>query len=42
MISFDANNCHYRKLQLRAGFASPAIYYPAVLKLLKAASFLVT
>jgi len=36
MISFDANNFHYRKLQLRASFASPAIYYPAVLKLLKA------
>ena len=34
MISFDANNFHYRKLQLRASFASPAIYYPAVLKLL--------
>ena len=26
-ISFDANDFHFRKLQLRASFASPAIYY---------------
>ncbi len=33
-VSFDANDFHFRKLQLRASFASPAIYYPHVLKLL--------
>lgn len=33
-ISFDANDFHFRKLQLRASFASPALYFPAVLKLL--------
>ncbi|MFD0716564.1 zinc-binding dehydrogenase [Paenibacillus sp. GCM10027626] len=35
MISFDANDFHFRKLQLRASFASPALYYPIVLKMLK-------
>jgi L-iditol 2-dehydrogenase len=35
-VTFDANDFHFRKLQLRASFASPAIYYPTVLKLLKA------
>ena len=35
-ITFDANDFHFRKLQLRASFAAPAIYYPAVLRLLKA------
>lgn len=35
-VTFDANDFHYRKLQLRSGFASPAIYYPTVLRLLKA------
>ena len=35
-IGFDANDFHFRKLQLRASFASPAIYFPAVLRLLKA------
>ncbi|QTH40349.1 alcohol dehydrogenase catalytic domain-containing protein [Cohnella sp. LGH] len=35
MIRFDANDFHYRKLQLRASFASPALYYPIVLKMLK-------
>jgi len=33
-ICFDANHFHFQKLQLRASFASPAIYYPTVLKLL--------
>jgi L-iditol 2-dehydrogenase len=33
-VSFDANDFHFRKLQLRASFASPAIYYPHVLTLL--------
>lgn len=35
-ITFDANRFHFRKLQLRASFASPAIYYPAVLRLMQA------
>jgi len=34
MISFDANDFHFRKLQLRASFASPALYLPVVLDLL--------
>jgi L-iditol 2-dehydrogenase len=34
-IEFDANQFHTRRLQLRAGFASPGIYFPTVLKLLK-------
>ena len=36
VISFDANDFHFRKLQLRSSFASPAIYYPQVLRLLRA------
>ncbi|MCE0484544.1 MAG: alcohol dehydrogenase catalytic domain-containing protein [Methylacidiphilales bacterium] len=35
-ISFDANEFHFRKLQLRASFASPALYFPIVLDLLRA------
>lgn len=35
MIQFDANDFHFRKLQLRASFASPALYYPIVLKMLQ-------
>lgn len=35
-IAFDANDFHFRKLQLRASFASPALYFPVVLELLKA------
>jgi L-iditol 2-dehydrogenase len=35
-VTFDANFFHYRKLQLRSSFASPALYFPAVLELLKA------
>ena len=35
LIQFDANNFHFRKLQLRASFASPAMYFPATLRLLK-------
>jgi L-iditol 2-dehydrogenase len=34
-VQFDANDFHYRKLQLRGSFASPALYYPIVLKMLK-------
>ncbi len=35
-IAFDANAFHFCKLQLRASFAAPAMYFPAVLALLKA------
>lgn len=35
-IRFDANDFHFRKLQLRASFASPAAYFPRVLSLMKA------
>lgn len=35
MIQFNANDFHFRKLQLRASFASPAMYFPATLRLLK-------
>jgi len=34
-ISFDANVFHFRKLQLRASHASPAMYFPAALAFLK-------
>ena len=34
-ISFDANDFHFRKLQLRASFASPALYLPLALDLLR-------
>jgi L-iditol 2-dehydrogenase len=34
-ISFDANDFHFNKLQLRASFASPALYFPTCLQLLK-------
>jgi len=34
-ITFDANHFHFKKLQLRASFASPALYTPQALTLLK-------
>lgn len=34
-ISFDTNDFHFKKLQLRASHASPALYFPLVLQLLK-------
>lgn len=34
-ITFDANSFHFRKLQLRASFASPGIFLPLVLDLFK-------
>ena len=34
-ISFDANEFHFKKLQLRASFASPALYFPMALEFLK-------
>jgi len=35
-ISLNADDFHFRKLQLRASFAAPGIYLPNVLKLMKA------
>ena len=35
-IGFDANQFHFRKLQLRASHASPAMDFPAVIRLLRA------
>jgi L-iditol 2-dehydrogenase len=35
-ITFNADDFHFRKLQLRASFASPAVYFPRVLSLFKA------
>ena len=34
-ISFDANDFHFKKLQLRGAFASPALYFPRCIDLLK-------
>ncbi|HUS59067.1 MAG TPA: alcohol dehydrogenase catalytic domain-containing protein [Planctomycetota bacterium] len=34
-VSFDANEFHFKKLQLRASFASPALYFPMALEFLK-------
>jgi len=34
-ITFDANDFHFKKLQLRASHAAPALYFPLVLQLLK-------
>ena len=34
-ITFDANDFHFKKLQLRASHAAPALYFPMVLQLLK-------
>ncbi|KKR03362.1 MAG: hypothetical protein UT30_C0031G0008 [Candidatus Uhrbacteria bacterium GW2011_GWF2_39_13] len=33
-ITFDANDFHFKKLQLRASFASPALYTPEAVRLL--------
>lgn len=35
MISFDANDFHFKKLQLRASYAVPALWFPRALELLK-------
>ena len=35
-ITFNADDFHFRKLQLRASFASPAVYFPRVLSLFTA------
>ena len=34
-ITFDANRFHFNKAQLRASFASPALYFPTCLQMLK-------
>jgi L-iditol 2-dehydrogenase len=34
-ITFDANDFHFKKLQLRASFASPALYFPRCIELLQ-------
>ena len=34
-ITFDANAFHFKKLQLRASFAAPALWFPRALDLLK-------
>jgi len=34
-LHFDANDFHFRKLQLRASHAAPALYFPECLQLLK-------
>ncbi|AZN41700.1 zinc-dependent alcohol dehydrogenase [Paenibacillus albus] len=34
-ITFDANEFHFKKLQLRASHASPALYFPKCIDLLK-------
>ena len=34
-ISFDANDFHFKKMQLRGAFASPALYFPRCIDLLK-------
>lgn len=34
-LSFDANEFHFKKLQLRGSFASPALYTPMALNLLR-------
>ena len=33
-VTLDANDFHFKKLQLRASHAAPALYFPAVLRLL--------
>ena len=33
-LTLDANDFHFKKLQLRASHAAPALYFPAVLRLL--------
>jgi threonine dehydrogenase-like Zn-dependent dehydrogenase len=34
-ITFDANEFHFKKLQLRASFASPALYFPRCIELVQ-------
>ena len=34
-ITFNANDFHFRKLQLRASYAAPALWFPRALELLE-------
>lgn len=34
-ITFDANEFHFKKLQLRASYAAPALYFPRCVELIK-------
>jgi threonine dehydrogenase-like Zn-dependent dehydrogenase len=34
-VNFDANEFHFKKLQLRASYASPALFTPLALRLLR-------
>ena len=34
-ISFNANDFHFKKLELRASFASPALYFPTCIELIQ-------
>jgi L-iditol 2-dehydrogenase len=34
-ITFDANDFHFKKLQLRASYASPALYFPRCIDMLR-------
>jgi threonine dehydrogenase-like Zn-dependent dehydrogenase len=36
MIEIDANAFHFKKLQLRASYAVPALWFPRAIELLKA------
>ena len=33
-ITFDANEFHFKKLQLKASYASPALYFPRCIDLI--------
>lgn len=35
IISFDANDFHFKKLQLRASFAAPALWFPRCIEIVK-------
>ena len=35
MVTFDANEFHFKRLQLRASFAAPAFYIPEALQLIQ-------
>lgn len=34
-VTFDANKFHFKKLQLRASYAAPALYFPRCIELIK-------
>lgn len=37
-ITFNANDFHFKKLELRASFASPALYFPTCIELIQSAA----